>query len=94
MQVNIYANSDYTTFSVLKVHENYKNEEKKLIQDEKMSLIFNNIHLLHSKNCPIQTLSSSLKDTSLELNYSSESNKSLSIKLASIGIVQDKQVDI
>jgi hypothetical protein len=69
-----------------------KNDEKKLVQEEKMTNIFKNIHMLHSIECPIQIISSGLKNSSLEF-VSSELSKSLNVKLASVGMIQDKQVE-
>jgi hypothetical protein len=69
-----------------------KYEENKLVHDEKMTNIFKNIHLLHSIECPIQILGSGLKNSALEL-ISSELSKSTNVKFASVGMVQDKQVE-
>jgi hypothetical protein len=69
-----------------------KNDERKLLHDEKMTNIFRNIPLLHSLECPVQILGSSLRNSSLEL-ITSELSKASNVKVASVAIIQDRQVD-
>ena len=85
-------NSAFSAISILKLSDNFKNEEAKLIRDEKMLPLYKNIHLLHADDCPMMMFNKSLESCSLEINLS-EFNTSQTIKFAAVGIVQDKNVN-
>ena len=87
-KVNIYANFNYSAISVLKINENLKNEETNLLKKENMSPIFKEIHLLHADDCPMMLFNKSLEATDLSLTTNYQ------LKLASVAIIQDKQVNL
>ena len=84
--MNIYTNSNYNSITILKL-----SQDSKLLNEEEMFLLYKNIYFLHADDCPMMIFNRSLDDNKLQID---QNELKLSLKFASVGIIQDKEVDL
>ena len=89
--MNVYSNPSYSSIMIQKLSQNSVLEDERLLKEENMMNIFSNIPIMHADDCPMYMFTKSLETNNLELNQS-EFKGIQQIKLASVGIIKDKQV--